>query len=101
MKVQAPPILIKLNGRGKSKREQSKHEKPVQVYEYEECKEQHSEIFSKLHDEVQPWHKEMRTRLNALKKRGSMKKKKPENFDNSMLPKSWFGSKAGKLYFVV
>ena len=92
-----PPEI--LNGRGMSKREQSNHEKPAQVCE--DCKEQHLEILSKLHDDVQPWHKEMRTRLNALKKRGSMKKKMPENFDDSMIPKSWFGGKAGKLYFVV
>jgi len=83
LKVQA------LKGRGKSKREQrtKQHEKPVHLYE--ECNEQHFKILSKLHDEVQPRHEEMRTRLNSLKKRGSMKKKTPETFDDSMLPKSW------------
>ncbi|KAL7535249.1 hypothetical protein ACHAXR_006377, partial [Thalassiosira sp. AJA248-18] len=95
--------------KGKCNQVPLKQNVPVQTLE--EYKNQHSKILTKLHEEVQPRLKEIRTRLNALalerqprkqKKRNQRNKRANGNSDNNnILSKSGTGGKAGKPHFIV
>jgi len=100
----------KTKGKGKTKKQSIKQEEPVKIKTLEEYKAQHSNILSKLHEEVHPHLKEIRTRLNALElerqPRKQKRKKKGKTkikhcVDNQALPNSGIGGKAGKPYFIV
>lgn len=76
-----------------------------------ECRAQHSKLLSKLHEEVQPRLKEIRTRLNALdlerqppkeKQKNKKKQKGAKTIERQMnLPHPGVGGKAGKPHFAV
>jgi len=95
--------------KGKCKKRQSNREESTKTLE--EYKAQHSKILSKLHEEVEPRLKEIRTRLNSLdlerqprkqKKKNKRKMKKTKEIVNyQMLPNPGIGGKAGKPHFIV
>jgi hypothetical protein len=100
---------IKVARKSNVKKEQVKHDKPA-IPSVEDFRRHHSIILSKLHDEVQPRLKDIRTKLNALdlerqppksKNQGHKKSTKEESDDQMLLPNSGVGGKAGKAYFVV
>lgn len=94
----------KCKGKCKKKKQDKPYEEPSMTLE--EFKTQHSQLLSKLHEEVEAKLKEIRTRLNALdlerqapkqkKKKSVKKKKKAQVEDLEMLPSSCVGGKAGK-----
>ena len=92
------------------KKKQHKHEKPSLTLE--ECKTQHSQLLTKLHEEAEPQLREIRLRLNALdlerqppkqKKKNKKKKNKKAQVQGGLqvLPNTTVGGKAGKPFFNV
>ena len=91
----------------KSKKRRTKYEE--QAVTLEEYKRRHSMTLSRVHEEVQPRLKTIRTRLNALglerqppkKKKTTKKKKLVNGADLRVLPNLTVGGKAGKPSFLV
>ncbi|KAL3770451.1 hypothetical protein ACHAW5_001205 [Stephanodiscus triporus] len=101
--------VVRNNKSNANKKEQVKQDKPA-IPSIEDYRRHHSILLSKLHDEVQPRLKDIRTRLNTLdlerqppktKNKGINKSTKEGPEDQILLPNSSLGGKAGKAYFVV
>eukprot|EP00584_Thalassiosira_punctigera_P025299 CAMPEP_0172576730 /NCGR_PEP_ID=MMETSP1067-20121228/137872_1 /TAXON_ID=265564 ORGANISM="Thalassiosira punctigera, Strain Tpunct2005C2" /NCGR_SAMPLE_ID=MMETSP1067 /ASSEMBLY_ACC=CAM_ASM_000444 /LENGTH=310 /DNA_ID=CAMNT_0013369407 /DNA_START=1068 /DNA_END=1997 /DNA_ORIENTATION=- len=101
----------KYSGKGKEDKGRKMHVERKDVLELKNHRAHHSTKLSKLHEEIQPRLKEIRTRLNALDlKRQAPKKKskhkgskegKRKTASRICVPDSGLGGKAGKSQFIV